>query len=64
MTQYTRENYPAYRSCDHALRYTLRVGHIGYLKKGDYDKLIVAFEELREKTSQMTISLCGMNENV
>lgn len=26
-----------------------RVGHIGYLKKEDYDKLIAAFEELRER---------------
>lgn len=26
-----------------------RVGHIGYLKKEDYDKLIAAFIDLREK---------------
>ena len=27
----------------------LRVGHIGYLQKSDYDKLIAAFINLREK---------------
>ena len=26
-----------------------RVGHIGYLQKADYDKLIAAFVDLREK---------------
>ena len=26
-----------------------RVGHIGYLKEADYDKLIDAFLDLREK---------------
>ena len=26
-----------------------RVGHIGYLQKEDYDKLIAAFLDLREK---------------
>lgn len=26
-----------------------RVGHIGYLQKKDYDKLIAAFIDLREK---------------
>lgn len=29
--------------------FRLSRGHIGYLQKEDYDKLIAAFEELRER---------------